>query len=65
MEENAFCGDRYALSFDNKDSWSLKYNLVWDKVLDLNIFDKDVAQTEVEYYKTKMNPYEIPLLKFS
>lgn len=60
-KKNAFCGDRYALSFDNKESWSLKYNLVWDKILDLNIFDKDVAQTEVEYYKTKMNPYGIPL----
>lgn len=60
-KKNAFCGDRYALSFDNKDSWSLKYNLVWDKMLDLNIFDKDIAETEVSYYKTKMNRYGVPL----
>jgi len=57
----AFSGDHYALAFDKKDTWSLKYNLALDKVLKLNVFDEDIFKTEVEYYKTKFNEYGLPL----
>lgn len=60
-EREAFAGDHYSLTFHTKESWSLKYNLVWDKLLDLHVFDKKIAETEVAYYLTKMNPYGIPL----
>lgn len=49
------------LTFDNADGWSLKYNMVWDDLLQLKLFSDEIKRNEVEYYMTKMNKYGVPL----
>lgn len=51
----------YRLAFDRENTWSQKYNMIWDKLWNTNLFPNNAMQTEVKYYLTKQNKYGLPL----
>lgn len=54
-------GDHFRLAFDRPNSWSQKYNLVWDRLLGLHAFDPNIAKAETAFYLSKLNPFGLPL----
>jgi hypothetical protein len=58
---NGSDGDHYKRQYDLSNSWSLKYNLVFQKILDLHLFPQSFFDTELTYYMSKMTKYGIPM----
>ena len=49
------------LAFDRPGAWSQKYNLVWDRVLGLDLFPATSDRDEVDQYKSRSTPFGFPL----
>lgn len=58
----ANAGGHYKLTFDSTpETWSLKYNLVWDRLLGLNLFPEKIIEEELRHYIANQNKYGTPL----
>lgn len=53
-------GGYTSLSF-NGDGWSMKYNLVWDKLLRFNLLPEEFYRREIASYIKRMEKYGLPL----
>jgi hypothetical protein len=60
-EKDAREGDHYRLAFDRNNTWSQKYNMVWDKLWQTNVFPAGTMERDVKYYLKKQNKYGLPL----
>ena len=52
---------RYKLAYDRPGTWSQKYNMVWDKAWQTEIFADQVKNQEYNYYMGKLKAYGLPL----
>jgi hypothetical protein len=53
--------DHFKLAFNKSNSWGQNYNMVWDKILGLNLFPPEVPKKEIAFYKTKLQEFGLPL----
>ena len=56
----ASAGDYTYLTFD-KVGWSMKYNMVWDKLLGLDLLDDSFYEKETKSYLARQNEFGLPL----
>jgi hypothetical protein len=54
-------GGATRLAFDQPQTWSLKYNLVWDRVFGFGLLPAGEAARETAFYATQARPWGIPL----
>ncbi len=54
-------GTHFIQAFDKPESWSIKYNLIWDKLLGLGLFSPDTYRKEFEFYRSKLEKYGVPM----
>jgi hypothetical protein len=61
-EKRASNGDgSYRLAFDKPGTFSMKYNIVWDKLLGTEIMSRTVIESEVASYRRHTDRYGLPL----
>ena len=51
----------FRLAYDKPDTFSLKYNSVWDLIWKTNLFPAEFYKGEIARYKKEMLPYGVPL----
>ncbi len=60
-EAKRLCGKGWRLAFDKDETWSMKYNIIWDRLFGLNLFSPEILEEEIDLYTEKMNRYGVPL----
>ena len=60
-EKQAVNEDHTILAFGDKESWSIKYNLIWDLIFESKLFSKQLFSNEVKWYLRHSNRYGTPL----
>lgn len=61
MEKAKNSDGSYRLAYDKPETFSLKYNAVWDKLWGSDIFTEEFYNGEIERYKRELLPYGVPL----
>lgn len=51
----------YRLAYDKPETFSLKYNAIWDKIWGTKLFPETFFQNEITRYKKELLPYGVPL----
>ena len=51
----------YRLAFDKEGTYSMKYNMVWDKIWGTGLFPDEVMESEIDSNLDKLNKYGMPL----
>lgn len=57
----ADAGDHTVLAYGKPDSWSIKYNMFWDKYLGTDLFSPETRRREIAWYLGKNNTFGVPM----
>ena len=60
-QEFAKDDDHTRLAYNQPGTWSMKHNLIWDRVLGLNMFPQSVGDAEIAWYLKVQKKYGLPV----
>ncbi len=61
MKRAANADGSFRLAYDRPDTFSLKYNCVWDRLWNTNLFDKAFYRGEISRYIKESDTFGVPL----
>ncbi len=61
LDSNRKADGTLPFSLLDAEGWSLKYNLVWDRLFSFGLFPEDLYFAESDLYREKLNAYGVPL----
>ena len=61
LDSNRKADGTLPFSLANADGWSLKYNMIWDRLFSFGLFPEELFFAESDLYREKLNTYGVPL----